>query len=61
MPTKPRPRGDSTPDIHVQITAWVELIAVQLITPNASLVGHLTGVLAGPHLSLPYASSALEA
>jgi Rhomboid family len=35
---------------RLQITAWVELLAVQLVTPNASLVGHLAGVLAGAHL-----------
>jgi hypothetical protein len=33
----------------LQITAWVELLAVQLVTPNASLIGHLAGVLAGAH------------
>ncbi len=30
-----------------QYLCWVELVLAQVLTPNASLVGHLSGILAG--------------
>jgi rhomboid domain-containing protein 1 len=30
-----------------QLLAWGELVAISLLTPNASFVGHLAGILAG--------------
>lgn len=36
-----------------QYVAWVELVVISLITPNASFLGHLVGILAGLlHLTL---------
>ncbi|KAL3219152.1 hypothetical protein MRX96_030604 [Rhipicephalus microplus] len=29
---------------------WLELVLIQLVTPNASLVGHLAGILVGPRV-----------
>lgn len=31
----------------LQYGAWAELVLIQLVTPNASFVGHLAGILAG--------------
>ena len=31
----------------VQYVTWAELIYIQLLTPNASFLGHLAGILAG--------------
>uniref|UniRef100_A0A0K0EN06 Rhomboid domain-containing protein n=1 Tax=Strongyloides stercoralis TaxID=6248 RepID=A0A0K0EN06_STRER len=28
-------------------SCWVELIAIQMITPNASFIGHLSGIIVG--------------
>jgi hypothetical protein len=45
-------QADSTTNvwgIHVPTkhAAWVELVVISLVTPNASFVGHLAGILAG--------------
>lgn len=32
---------------ELQYGAWAELVLIQLVTPNASFVGHLAGILAG--------------
>ena len=32
---------------RLQYGAWAELVLIQLVTPNASFVGHLAGILAG--------------
>ena len=31
----------------LQYVAWVELVIISLVTPNASFLGHLAGILAG--------------
>lgn len=31
----------------MQYVTWAELIYIQLLTPNASFLGHLAGILAG--------------
>lgn len=31
----------------LQYVTWAELIYIQLLTPNASFLGHLAGILAG--------------
>ena len=36
--------GINVPTKHA---AWVELVVISLVTPNASFVGHLAGILAG--------------
>ena len=33
--------------LHVQYVCWAELLYIQLLTPRASFVGHLGGILAG--------------
>ena len=33
--------------VPTRYTAWVELIAIHLLVPNASFIGHLAGILAG--------------
>ncbi|KAL1140070.1 hypothetical protein AAG570_000002 [Ranatra chinensis] len=33
--------------VPTQYTAWAELIAIHLLVPNASFIGHLAGILAG--------------
>ena len=33
--------------VHVQYVCWAELLYIQLLTPRASFVGHLGGILAG--------------
>lgn len=33
--------------VHAKYAAWVELILISMVTPNASFVGHLCGILAG--------------
>lgn len=33
--------------IPLQYVTWAELIYIQLLTPNASFLGHLAGILAG--------------
>ena len=44
----------------VQYVCWAELLYIQLLTPKASFLGHLGGILAGllhvnvlEHLALP--------
>ena len=32
---------------ELQYGAWAELVLIQLVTPNASFLGHLAGILAG--------------
>lgn len=34
-------------DIPTKHAAWAELVAISLVTPNASFLGHLAGILAG--------------
>ena len=31
----------------MQYVTWAELLYIQLLTPNASFLGHLAGILAG--------------
>jgi rhomboid domain-containing protein 1 len=38
------PLGSS---VSAKYTVWVELILISLVTPNASFVGHLAGILVG--------------
>lgn len=33
--------------MRVQYVCWAELLYIQLLTPQASFVGHLGGILAG--------------
>ena len=33
--------------VFLQYVTWAELIYIQLLTPNASFLGHLAGILAG--------------
>ena len=33
--------------MHVQYVCWAELLYIQLLTPQASFLGHLGGILAG--------------
>ena len=33
--------------VPAKLAAWAELVAIQLVTPNASFLGHLAGILAG--------------
>jgi rhomboid domain-containing protein 1 len=33
--------------VPTRYTAWAELIAIHLLVPNASFIGHLAGILAG--------------
>ena len=33
--------------INLKIAAWVELVLISVLNPNASFVGHLAGILAG--------------
>ena len=36
-----------------QYMAWVELVVISVVTPNASFLGHLAGILAGlAHLTI---------
>ncbi len=46
--------------VPVQYVCWAELLYIQLLTPKASFMGHLGGILAGllhvnvlEHLALP--------
>uniref|UniRef100_A0A0K8SJN0 Peptidase S54 rhomboid domain-containing protein n=2 Tax=Lygus hesperus TaxID=30085 RepID=A0A0K8SJN0_LYGHE len=33
--------------VHVKYAAWAELVAIHVLVPNASFMGHLAGILAG--------------
>uniref|UniRef100_A0A1I8HK38 Rhomboid domain-containing protein n=2 Tax=Macrostomum lignano TaxID=282301 RepID=A0A1I8HK38_9PLAT len=33
--------------VHSRLAVWAELVIIQLVTPNASLLGHLAGILVG--------------
>eukprot|EP00597_Dinobryon_sp_UTEXLB2267_P014340 CAMPEP_0170121204 /NCGR_PEP_ID=MMETSP0020_2-20130122/15715_1 /TAXON_ID=98059 /ORGANISM="Dinobryon sp., Strain UTEXLB2267" /LENGTH=137 /DNA_ID=CAMNT_0010351447 /DNA_START=539 /DNA_END=949 /DNA_ORIENTATION=+ len=34
-------------EVSLKYACWVELVVISLITPNASFIGHLSGILAG--------------
>jgi len=43
--------------VTTRYAAWLELVIIQLLTPNASFTGHLGGILAGVlyiHIIEPY-------
>ena len=33
--------------VPTKFVAWLEMVVIQLVTPNASLIGHVCGILAG--------------
>jgi rhomboid domain-containing protein 1 len=33
--------------VNIKVAAWVELVLISLMNPNASFIGHLAGILAG--------------
>lgn len=33
--------------VSSKYTYWIELIIIQMVSPNASIIGHLSGILVG--------------